>query len=127
MREGVRRGDGDRTNVVNPDWYLGVFGGYARNEGRSDGFGSSLILDGGYFGVNAQTQRGAWFANFVGSFGFHDLGTVRRDLTGLTFRVGFCFFKGKSQAASDRGEGRGPMTGPKKTGRLMTFVLSPSP
>ncbi len=78
--------DYDKTSILfgrgtdlNENWYLGGFGGYARNEGQVDRFGSYLETNGGYVGANAQFRSGDVFANFAGAIGFQDVKSVRRD------------------------------------------------
>tara|TARA_R110000850_G_scaffold125759_9_gene244382 strand:- start:748 stop:3516 length:2769 start_codon:yes stop_codon:yes gene_type:complete len=68
-----------RGSDINENWYLGAFGGYSRNEGQVDGFGSYLENNGGWVGANAQFQSGDVFANFAGALGFQDVKSIRRD------------------------------------------------
>lgn len=89
------RADSESTNVsllfgggsdLSNGWYLGGFGGYARSDGRVDGFGSALETNGGWIGLNAQRRSGDVFANVVGALGIQDLDSIRRDAFGNEMR-----------------------------------------
>jgi len=89
------RADSESTNVsllfgggsdLSNGWYLGGFGGYARSDGRVDGFGSALETNGGWIGLNAQRRSGDVFANVVGALGIQDFDSIRRDAFGNEMR-----------------------------------------
>ncbi|MEM9281773.1 MAG: autotransporter outer membrane beta-barrel domain-containing protein [Verrucomicrobiota bacterium] len=92
-RNGSRAaGDYDQTTILfgvgsdkTDQWYAGYFGGYSRNEGQADQFGTGLETNGGWIGGNAQFRNGDVFATLVGAIGLQDFDSVRRDFIGRRY------------------------------------------
>lgn len=67
---------------VNHRLYAGFIGGYTHNEAQTDRLGSLLTNEAAYFGLMLQYEADDWFANLVAAYGYHDMESNRRDLTG---------------------------------------------